>query len=106
MKKFLSLFALVFFSGCAYLAPRDHEYVWTMSDRPALPSRVEVVEEWPDVVKNSICSEQSILHACAVYYWIPETKEYTECVIYTKYKFLPKYLLEHEEKHCQGWDHN
>lgn len=103
--KYLMLFVIMILQGCASLAPKDHEYTWYKSDRPELPYRVEVVEEWPEDVRK-YCGKHFVLHACAVFYWEIETKIYTKCVIYTKYKNMPQFLLEHEIKHCKGWNHN
>lgn len=98
------LLLVVLLNACASLAPRDNEYNWVRSEtRPPLPMTLEVVEEWPEIVKKH-CGWGSLLHACAIYYW-DENKVYTHCVVYTRNKNLPQFLRNHEKKHCDGWDH-
>lgn len=102
-----ALFVCFVLFGCASLAPRDSEYTWVKSERPSLPMTIKVVSEYPDYVKK-MCKHGSLLWACAVFYvkdinvkpWV-----YTECVVYTTNKNLPQFILDHENKHCDGWDH-
>lgn len=96
---------ILLLTACASLAPRDSEYNWYKSDRPELPYKVVVVDEWNEDVRNSSCGKHLLLHACAIMYWETDTQVYTECIIYTKYKKLPEFILQHEIKHCKGWDH-
>jgi|APGre2960657404_1045060.scaffolds.fasta_scaffold00085_5 hypothetical protein len=103
MKKIIPLLLIcALLPSCANLAPRDFEYTWVKSERPPLPMTVKVVSQ-EEVKKH--CNTGMHVWACAVYYWIVETKEYTECIVYTSYKNLPDFLIGHEKKHCDGWDH-
>lgn len=107
ISRLLLMVSLVFLTGCAALAPRDSEYTWVRSDRPALPMTLKVVDEYPEEVKR-LCGHGRMLWACAIYYVEDvEAKEwkYTSCVVYTKTENLPQFLKEHEKKHCDGWDH-
>ncbi len=103
---FARIIVILCMVGCASTETlNEYGYVWIKSNRPPLPYRVEVVKSWPVPVKNSQCGQYFNLYACAVYIKDFEKDEFVECVIYTKFKDMPRQLLQHELKHCEGWDH-
>jgi hypothetical protein len=110
MNKVLRLtfvFYLVFLTGCAALAPRDSEYTWVKSQRPELPMQIQVVEQYPEEV-HRLCGHGIFLWACAIFYvedLSASQWKYTSCVVYTIIKDLPQFIVDHERKHCDGWDH-
>lgn len=104
-KLLISGTALILVSGCTHLAPREFEYRWVRSDRPVLPMTLEVVKEYPEDAKR-LCSGHFPLWACAVMYYKEDGKTWDRCVVYTIYENLPDFLMSHEKKHCDGWDHS
>ena len=93
----LVLFVVILLSSCTHIfAKRDWEYTWTKSTRPSNKMELFVVNQ--DVV-NQYCNQEFHAFACAV-------MTENSCKVYTSYKTLPKFIIQHEEKHCDGWDHN
>lgn len=76
------------------------DYAWQKT-RPAAPQpwlHVEVSDT------DRVCRDQGAstmylgrINACAT--WAP-----THCIIYLPAN-APRWLIEHEEKHCEGWTH-
>lgn len=108
LKNLTKLFIIsILISGCASLAPKDSEYTWVRSNRPVLPYEVKVIPEYTPEIRK-LCGHGNLIWACALFY-VEDTEAevwvYTHCIIYTTNKNLPQFILEHEKKHCEGWDH-
>lgn len=91
-----SLLALLLLSGCACLGDG---YTWVRSDRPALPYRWQVVDQ---ETLQARCGYRAgwTTNACARY--LPGL-----CLIVAQESEAdsPAWIVEHEKKHCAGFDH-
>lgn len=100
MKTLLIAALTLVLQGCITMAPHtDDMYEWTLSDRGKLPATVNYMSRGEMVMG---CRKYGVetFNACAVYFA-------DRCEIYLVKSDLEKYsyILPHEMKHCDGWDH-
>ena len=90
-----NLLLALLLSGCASLGDG---YEWTRSNRPSYPVQWYATGSVEGV--HHLC-RNSHDNACAIYgHW--------GCVIVAQMDeaHTPAWLVEHERRHCAGWDHS
>jgi hypothetical protein len=92
------LLLLAFVALCASYLPGCATEEWTRSDRPELkPVWIVVAQE----MVQSVCRHNQgfVANACAIYG--------EDCLIVAEQDeaHSPRWLVEHERKHCKGFDH-
>lgn len=100
LRRFILVLCVLASAGCAVMNdPRFDGFEWTRSKRAELP-----VEWWAagfDRVQT-YCYHRAgwISNACAIY-------SAASCLIVAEREEAetPKWLADHERRHCAGWDH-
>lgn len=93
--------SLVFLSsGCSvFIKPLpDSAYRWYHSGQEPMEMQIHLVSQ--SDVQALCCNTQGFVMACA---WRDYEKK--ECKVFTSFKNLPEETLLHEQRHCDGWEH-
>lgn len=95
--RYLILTASLLNTGCALMMEPlpDDAYMWEKT-RQAVPYTAHVV---PQAAVQAYCSHESAyVMACAYY-------DSDQCWIFASSKRAMSKMLNHEIRHCEGWDH-
>lgn len=91
------LAAAVALTGCA-IPLSDSNYDWYHTGLDPVPMEVTVTSQ--ENVQALCCNTGIHVMACAF-----RDLGKKKCQVFTAYKNLPQSVLEHEQRHCDGWSH-
>lgn len=98
MRNCFLVLAVLLSSGCASSYVPNYDYSWYKKHSESYPMRVMQVEQSKVA---SHCGGELKTLACAV-----RLDDLKQCAVLTSVHFLPKWALEHEKMHCDGWSHD
>lgn len=84
--------------GCASSYIPNYDYSWYKKYNESYPMKVLVTEQ-KKVAQH--CGGEMRTLACAV-----RLSDIKQCAVLTSVDFIPKWALEHEKMHCDGWSHD
>jgi hypothetical protein len=107
MYKFTILLAAFLLLGCAsepqewwqsvwLKSATEKSYTWYHTGYDPLPMTIHY--NTPYDVVTGYCSKTWQVIACAV-------RRENSCDVYTPFERLNEYIIAHEQKHCDGWNH-